>query len=105
MKKILFAFLLVGAFAFSANATNSVLKSEAKTSIKKINRNLVKIDKSYLLKKIIDQYCSYFSYSATQASGNGLVSYSGLICAANESAFLNKCDFTMAAVDMLASFL
>jgi|GEM_PF-798479 len=98
MKKVLFAFLFVGTFAFSASATNAVFKSETTIDMKLCIKDLkVKktINSEVRIQKIIDAYCSYTSYA------NGTQSYSGLVCSPDANSWYKIVDQLVTALDQL----
>lgn len=107
MKRVLFAFLFSMVFAFAANATNAVPKSKAIIDVKLCLKDF-KVKKTIYseaeIKKIIVDYCGYFSCGARTPSG-GIVTFGGVLCAADESAFINRCVYTAISIELTASFL
>jgi len=63
MKRVLFAFLFVGAFAFSTSANIDVLKTNIKTCFKKDNLILGKKGEIKRYKMNFVEFCSYTSYT------------------------------------------
>jgi len=81
MKKVLFAFLISVSFAFVAGASNSVLTTDVKSVSKISSQKSVNYRYTNFAKKIVIDCCCYTSYA------NDTQSYSGLVCAPNQSAW------------------